>query len=296
MTIATPGKLSKSPSLRMLILVGMLLGTYGCSTMGRTGTPRSGTEQLLLTNTWDQVLNNVDLHPLRGSSVFLDTNQIEAADKGWVIATLQRNLLRHGVILKDEKKDAKLILVVALAAYGTDQRDFIIGFQGGDLNLAGLSISRPESAPNLFRAVYQSSVVKLVMFAYELKTSRLVWEAVPISGSALLSDRFVVGTGPRRQAPLTDLQTYPATRVRRAPTFPYREEPPESITWTSAPDNTCHKTPPSQGTFSGSPKPPRKGSGSPRHSKPTSSRTQPNNVSILRKPQGPSTWAIHDRW
>ncbi len=228
MTHGTRQSLSKFLTFRgcwMLVLAFVLCG---CSTMDHTGTPRSGTEQLLLTNTWDQVLCEVDLRALSGHDVYLETSHIEAADKGLVIATLQRHLLRQGVILKEDKKDAKLVLVVALAAYGTDQRTFNIGLEGTDFS--------PESSPGLFKSKHQSSVVKLVMFAYETKTSRLLWEAPPISASNSLVDQFILGRGPLRQTSVPDLVVYPATRTRRSRTFPYRPEPPESVTWTSVPD------------------------------------------------------------
>src|SRR5262249_24557453 len=50
----------------LLVLAG------GCTSMKVTGTPRTGTEQLLLTCTWDAALRAVDFRPLAGSRVFLD--------------------------------------------------------------------------------------------------------------------------------------------------------------------------------------------------------------------------------
>ena len=55
-----------------LALAGLILAVLGgCGTTRMTNTARTGTEQLLLTNAWDQALNQVDFRPLVGVPVFL---------------------------------------------------------------------------------------------------------------------------------------------------------------------------------------------------------------------------------
>ncbi len=282
-------KLALMRTFKALCLVAFALGICGCSSMKTTGTARSGTEQLLLTNTWEQVLSEVDLRPLSGLKVALDITKLEAADKGWVVATLQRNLLRHGVILQEDKKDASLILVVALAAYATDQREFTIGFQGSEVDLVGLSFS----APNLFQAKHQSAVVKLTMFAYDSRTSRLVWEAPPLSTSNSLQDRFVFGTGPDRRTTVQDVDVYPATRVRRSSRFPWQAEPLESLTWMSVPTSSAEaERSAERSSHTNTPEPPCKHT-DPQHS--TSSKSsQTKRVWGSHPIRVVSTWATHD--
>src|SRR5262245_40843339 len=60
----------------------------GCGTVKTTGTARSGTEQLLLTNAWDSALQKVDFRPLTGVPVYLDTTNINATiDQGWIVSS-----------------------------------------------------------------------------------------------------------------------------------------------------------------------------------------------------------------
>lgn len=208
--------------------------------MKMTGTPRSGTEQLLLTNSWDKVLCQVDYGPLRGSRVFLDTSHVEATDKGWVIATLKRSMLRQGVILNDAKADADLILVAAVAAYGTDDRVFQIGPAQETFELSG-----SESSPSLSRVNNQSSVVKLAMFAYDAKTSCLIWESEPLCASDFVQDRFFLGVGPNRLSSVPDLNVYGATRTNlKSSTHPCCPPPCLVPTWTSPhPCSLCEPSP-----------------------------------------------------
>src|SRR4051812_13517814 len=62
----------------------------GCGTVKTSGTARTGTEQLLLTNAWDSALEKIDFRPLTGVPVFLDTAHVTAVDQGWVISSLRQ--------------------------------------------------------------------------------------------------------------------------------------------------------------------------------------------------------------
>ena len=207
MTVGRPGVLGT------LALASLFLA--GCSSFTTTGTDRSGTEQLLLTNTWDDVLANVEFGCLPGQKVYLDTSHIQADDKGWVIATLQQRLLGQGVILKDSKKDADLVFVAALSAYGTDEDEFYIGLPRG-IEVGSFSVS--DSAPSLYQETDQMCVVKLAMYAYEIDTSTLVWQCGPLSHSNSLRDRHIFGISLKRQTTVPDLVVYNPHTVRHRET------------------------------------------------------------------------------
>ena len=86
-------------SLAPLVLV---LAT-GCTSVKMTGTPRTGTEQLLLTGTWDNALSQVDFSSLPGTKVFLDTQYITVVDKDWIISTIRRTMAEQGLSARKQQ-------------------------------------------------------------------------------------------------------------------------------------------------------------------------------------------------
>src|SRR5437016_2168507 len=82
---------SRRLRLPALALVLALAAVEGCGTVKTTGTARSGTEQLLLTNAWDSALQKVDFRPLTGVPVYLDTTNVSAVDQGWVVSSLRQS-------------------------------------------------------------------------------------------------------------------------------------------------------------------------------------------------------------
>src|SRR5689334_11212424 len=90
----------------------------GCTSVNVTGTPRTGSEQLLLTGTWDGALSGVDFGALAGSRVFLNAEHMSVVDKDWVISSIRRSMAEQGVLLENNKDKAELIVEGAFGAYG----------------------------------------------------------------------------------------------------------------------------------------------------------------------------------
>lgn len=185
-------------SLATILLV--LIVSSGCTAIRATNTPRTGTEQLLLTNTWDQSLATVDFRPLCGKKVYLDLSYLEVIDQGWASATLMQTLLRNGVVLESEEEDAELIFIASCAAYGTDERSTQLGSDGSSLGGLTLGING-----HLYLDRRQSAVVKVAFFAYERESSRLVWQAGPIINQNGVDDRQIFATRPQRKTTVNDI-------------------------------------------------------------------------------------------
>jgi hypothetical protein len=192
----------------------VLVLTGGCTSMKVTGTARTGTEQLLLTGTWDDALCRINFQPLAGARVFLDSSQIAVVDKGWVISSIRRTMAEQGVLLEDKKEKATLILEVAFGAYGTDQRDSRAGLPGLGLapSTGGPAVVSNGSSTSLTfsQTNRQDAVVKAAMFAYEPKTGRLVWESGTILNAQGLRDHFLLGHGPYRMSSRSEVEQYPS--------------------------------------------------------------------------------------
>ena len=190
----------------------VLVLASGCTSVTVTGTPRTGTEQLLLTGTWDDALYHVDFSPLAGSRVFLDTTYITVADKDWIISSIRRTMAEQGVLL-ESNKDKAAVIVEAFGAYGTDQRDRKFGLPGISLSpslTTGAAVTAGSSnSLNLSETNQQDAVIKARLFAYEPKTGRLVWETAPLMNAQGVRDHFVIGSGPYRMSSRPEVQQYP---------------------------------------------------------------------------------------
>jgi hypothetical protein len=192
----------------------------GCTSVKVTGTARTGTEQLLLTGTWDGALYNVDFSPLEGSRVFLDAERVTIVDKDWVISSIRRTMAEQGVLLENSKDKAQVIVEAAFGAYGTDQRDCKTGLPGVGVSptLTGPAITSNGTATSLTfsETNQQDAVIKAAMFAYEAKTGKLVWESGPIMNAQGLRDHFVLGSGPYRLSSRPEVEQYPSVSQGRA--------------------------------------------------------------------------------
>ena len=195
----------------------------GCTSVTVTGTPRTGTEQLLLTGTWDDALYHVDFSPLAGSRVFLDATYVTVADKDWIISSIRRTMAEQGVLLESNKEKAAVIVEAAFGAYGTDQRDRKFGLPGVSLTpslTTGAAVTSGSSnSLNLSETNQQDAVIKARLFAYEVKTGRLVWETAPLLNAQGVRDHFVIGSGPYRMSSRPE-----------GPTVPIRVAEPDSQT------------------------------------------------------------------
>ena len=180
------------------LLLGVLAATLaGCGTVKTSGTARTGTEQLLLTNAWDSALQKVDFRPLAGVPVFLDTTNVTAVDQGWVVSSLRQALLSQGVLLRLKQEQAQWVVEARVGAYGTDAYNWLLGISQTTMppTLTGVpSGTIPEIA--LAKKNDQQGVAKLALFAYDRSSGQLVWNSGTMVAIATAKDVSVLGVGP----------------------------------------------------------------------------------------------------
>ena len=185
----------------------------GCTSVNVTGTPRTGTEQLLLTGTWDSALSKVDFGPLKGSRVFFNAEHVSIVDKDWVISGIRRTMAEQGVLIENNKDKAQVIVEGAFGAWGTDQRDCKTGLPGIGVtpSLTGPAVvsSGSSTSLTLSETNQQDAVVKAALFAYDAKSGKLMWESGPIMNAQGLRDHFVLGSGPYRLSTRPEVEQYP---------------------------------------------------------------------------------------
>ena len=175
----------------------VLAATPGCGTVKTTGTARTGTEQLLLTNAWDSALAKVDFRPLTGVPVYLDATNVSAVDQGWVVSSLHQALLTQGVLLRTKPEQAQWIVEARVGAYGTDAYNVLVGVPQTNVppTLPGIpSGTIPEMS--LLKKSHQEGVAKLALFAYDRASGQLVWSSGTSLATSSAKDLYVGGVGP----------------------------------------------------------------------------------------------------
>jgi hypothetical protein len=192
-----PGRLrARAGALLVLALAGVL--TTGCGTVRTTGTARSGTEELLLTNAWDSALQKVDFRPLTGVPVYLDTTNINAAvDQGWIVSSLRQAMLQQGVLLRSKPEQAQWIVEARVGAYGTDEYNLLIGIPQTTIpaTVTGAPQGTIPEIP-LAKRSQQQAIAKLALFAYDRASGQLVWNSGTVIDTADAKDVYVAGLGP----------------------------------------------------------------------------------------------------
>lgn len=179
-----------------LVYFLVLAPNWGCGTVKTTGTPRTGTEQLLLTNAWDSALQKVDFRPLTGVPVYLDTTNVTAVDQGWVVSSLRQAMLTQGVLLRTKPEQAQWVLEARVGAYGTDDYNWMIGVPQTSIPMvAGLGGGTIPKMPVIENSK-QQAVAKLALFAYDRATGQIVWNSGTMLATANAKDVFVAGIGP----------------------------------------------------------------------------------------------------
>lgn len=177
-----------------------LLATFcatGCGTVKTTGTARTGTEQLLLTNAWDSALAKIDFRPLTGVPVYLDTSNVSAVDQGWVVSSLRQALLTQGVLIRSKPEQAQWIVEARVGAYGTDSYNKMVGIPQTTIppTVTGMPTGTiPEIS--LLRKSHQEGIAKLALFAYDRASGQLVWTSGTSMATSSAKDLYVAGVGP----------------------------------------------------------------------------------------------------
>lgn len=180
---------------RLVFFVLMIVS--GCGTVKQSGTSRTGTEQLLLTNAWDSALQKVDFRPLTGVPVYLDTTNVSAVDQGWVVSSLKQAMLTQGVLLRQKPEQAQWIVEARVGAYGTDSYSWLLGIQQTTIpqTIVGMPAGTIPEIP-VVKKSDQSGVAKLALFAYDRSSGQLMWNSGTQMSTSSAKDVYFGGIGP----------------------------------------------------------------------------------------------------
>jgi hypothetical protein len=131
-----------------------------------------------------------------------------------VIFSLRREMVRQGLLLVGDRKDAETVMEAAVAAYGTDEVDcrFALpsSFSAGVLPLP----TGTSDAGGLIRKNRQDAVVRLALFGYDAKSHQLVWESDTVTQFGYLDRRYLGTTNLTRRSSEPELEAYPPRRIK----------------------------------------------------------------------------------
>ncbi len=175
----------------------LALALTGCGTVKQSGTVRTGTEQLLLTNSWDDAVQKIDFRPLAGVPVFLDAQYVTAVDQGWVVSSLRQAMLAQGVLLRAKPEQAQWVVEARVGSYGTDSYNWLVGVQQMTIpvSIGGLPSGTIPEIP-IVKKTDQWAISKLAVFAYDRASGQMVWSSGTQLATASAKDVYVGGLGP----------------------------------------------------------------------------------------------------
>jgi hypothetical protein len=162
---------SEENDVRFCLPALLALLAAGCASMKESDTARTGVEQLLISQAADQALDKVDLRPLSGAKVFVDTQYLDCVDKNYVIVSLHQRLMAVNCTLSDKREEADVVLEIASGAVGTDRNELFVGIP--EIPLPPPS---PIALPKLsfFNRAKAMGTAKFRVVAFDAKSRRAI--------------------------------------------------------------------------------------------------------------------------
>lgn len=184
----------------------------GCGTTSWSDTKRTATEQLLVSDAIERAIMKIDMSPLAGHRVFLDTTALNAVDdKDYLTSTVRQHVLGSGGVLAEKREDAEIVVEARAGAIGTDRTSVLIGIPATSVEFAGSGTSIPEMA--LFKRSDQRAVAKINLFAYRRGTGQPLWQSGIANVATHARDRWVMGAGPFQDGRIHDKVEFAGEKI-----------------------------------------------------------------------------------
>ena len=170
-------------------LVLLLGSAAGCVNQQRLTEPiRSVGEQLLLSNSIDRALSELDLEAigrLKGFKVYLSTVYLQTLDQEYLIGSLRDLLLSSGVLVVDDIAQAEMIVEIRSGANSLDSAAVTAGIaedQALPNPVTGAPVALPELA--FFKKQNIVSLTKVALVAYHADSREHVFSSGTLLGGA----------------------------------------------------------------------------------------------------------------
>lgn len=193
-----------------------LAATFGCGTTRSSDTSRTGTEQLLISSAIDQAVGQINVQPLAGRTVYLDTQYVHGStDEKYLISTLRQHLLANGCILRPTAEAAEYVVEARAGAVGTNRHDVLLGLPATQLpNVpGGFGITGQIPEIPFAKTSDQRGVAKVALFAYHRDTGLPVWQSGAFPVTTTAKNTWILGTGPFQRGSIYDGTRFAGTRL-----------------------------------------------------------------------------------
>jgi hypothetical protein len=188
------------------------LAACGCGTTRWSDSKRTATEQLLISDAVERAVMQIDMRPLAGQTVFLDTKILDDVTDGKYLASaLRHQLLASGCRLAAAQDAADVVVEARAGAIGTDRNEVLLGLPATSVSFMGNGTSIPEIA--FFKRTDQRGVADLNLFAYERASGRAVWQSGLTRIDSNTRDRWMLGTGPFQDGDIHERMEFAGERV-----------------------------------------------------------------------------------
>jgi hypothetical protein len=206
----TPAPYASRLYLPALAAAGAVL--CGCGTTSWSDTKRTATEQLLVSDAIERAIMKVDMSPLSGQRVFLDTTVLsQVEDKAYLESTVRQHVLGSGAVLAEKREDADIIVEARAGSIGTDRSSVLIGVPATSVEFAGNGTSIPEMA--IFKRSDQRAVAKINLFAYHRANGHPIWQSGLANVATHARDRWVMGAGPFQDGRIHDQLEFAGEKI-----------------------------------------------------------------------------------
>jgi hypothetical protein len=199
----------QASALTMLLAV-----LVGCGTTRMSDSKRTATEQLLVSQAIDRAVMRIDVRPLAGRKVFLETAFMDDVEDGkYLESALRHQLMATGCLLAKDRDAAEVVVEARAGAVGTDRSSVLLGIPATSVTLKGNETSTPELV--LAKRSEQRGVAKLSVYAYERESGQPVWQSGEEHVASHARDRWLFGAGPWQDGEIHDEPAFAGRAIHK---------------------------------------------------------------------------------
>ena len=200
--------------IRSAAIVILLTALSGCGTTRMSDSKRTATEQLLVSQAIDRAVMRVDVRPLAGRKVFLETAFMDDVEDGkYLESALRHQLMASGCLLAKDRDSSDVVVEARAGAVGTDRSSVLLGIPATSITVKGNETSTPELV--LAKRSEQRGVAKLSVYAYERESGRPVWQSGEEHVASHARDRWLFGAGPWQDGEIHDEPAFAGRAIHK---------------------------------------------------------------------------------